>query len=355
MNLTANKGEWSELYALFKIFAEHKIVAADNELQPTGHYFNFLKIFRNDNPDMPLEYNLEHDGQVIIMGTKGDIIKSIDVSDLPPKTKKIFKRIKGASASAFSIPEAETLMGDFLLTKIKAKSKDKSDMVATINDNITSETKPYGFSIKSQIGSASTLLNASGGTNFVYKIKNLSANINDINAINTKSKVRDRLQAIIAHGGLIEFVKPISKTFQTNLQTIDTMFPKIIADMLLNYYLGNGCNMINSCEIIGYDKPFGLNNNQIADKVKNFLKVIALGMVPQTEWDIKLSTYGYIVVRNDGMLLCYHIYNEDLFKDYLFNNTKFDTPSSTRHKFGTIYKQNNDLFINLNLQIRFLK
>lgn len=355
MTLTANKGEWSELYVLFKLFAEHKIAAANSNLEPTNHFFNFLKVFRNDNPDMPLVYNLEQDNQVIILDAE-NIIKSIDVNELSPKTQKIFECIKNASDSSFTIVEVEDLMSEFLITKIKAKSTDKSDIIATIKDDITSETDPYGFSIKSQIGGASTLLNASGGTNFIYKINNLSANINTINSIDSKSKIRDRLKAIIDNGGIIQFVKTSSDTFQSNLQTIDTVFPEIIANMILNYYLGNGCSLVNACNMVGEKRPFGLNENQIIAKVKSFLKVIALGMVPQTEWNTRLSTYGgYIVVREDGMLLCYHLYNEDSFKDYLFNNTKFDTPSSTRHNFGTIYEQDSELFINLNLQIRFLK
>lgn len=84
------------------------------------------------------------------------------------------------------------------------------------------------------------------------------------------------------------------------------------------------------------------------------MKIVALGMVPQTTWNDRLSAYGgYIVVRNNGELVCYHLYNEDAFKDYLFNDTGFDTPSCSRYKFGSIYDDHGSLFINLNLQIRF--
>ncbi len=77
-------------------------------------------------------------------------------------------------------------------------------------------------------------------------------------------------------------------------------------------------------------------------------------MVPQTPWKDRLSAYGgYIVVRNNGELVCYHLYNENAFKDYLFNDTRFDTPSCSRYKFGSIYDDHGSLFINLNLQIRF--
>lgn len=40
---TANKGEWSELYVLFKLSSESKIKAADMNLQPTDDEYTFCK------------------------------------------------------------------------------------------------------------------------------------------------------------------------------------------------------------------------------------------------------------------------------------------------------------------------
>ncbi|MEZ6256057.1 MAG: HpaII family restriction endonuclease [Patescibacteria group bacterium] len=53
--------------------------------------------------------------------------------------------------------------------------------------------------------------------------------------------------------------------------------------------------------------------------------------------------------------ICYHIYNVNEFENYLFNNTKFDTPSTSRYGFGNVYNVDNSLRFNLNLQIRFIK
>lgn len=353
--LTANKGEWSELYVLYSLFANSKIPAADNNLQATQKFYQFLKIFRNDIPGRPIIYDLEENNKVIIRG--GGAVKEISVVGLSEKTKRIFERIKSATERTFSVIEAEKLMSEFFLTKIKANSSEKSDLVATIKDDIVSETEPYGFSIKSQVGGASTLLNASSnGTNFVYKISDFYDRIESINSINTRSKVRDRLRAILYTGAKINYVGMTSDTFKENLRTIDSVLPNIIAEMLINYYLGNGITIDNLCSVLSKQNDFDLSRLQINSKIKNLLKIIALGMVPQTEWNDRLSTYGgYIVVRDDGKLVCYHLYNEDAFKDYLFNNTKLDTPSSTRHNFGSIYEHNGDLFINLNLQIRFIK
>ena len=353
--ITANKGEWSELYVLYSLFADHKIPAADNNLQPTARCYQFLKIFREDEHHRPVVYDLADDKKVIIRG--GGTVKEFETSGLSAKTKRIFDAIKNATDTTFPVIEAEELMSDFVLTKVKAKSAEKSDLVATIKDDIVSETEPYGFSIKSQVGGASTLLNASGrGTNFIYKISDFFGDINIINSIETHSKVRDRLQAILHNGARLTYIGMTSDTFKENLRTVDSILPNIIAQMLMSYYLGNGATLGSLCKQVALNNDFELNEIQIVSKIKNFLKIIALGMVPQTPWNDRLSTYGgYIVVRDDGQLVCYHLYNEDAFKDYLFNNTKLDTPSSNRHNFGSIYEHNGDLFINLNLQIRFVR
>jgi type II restriction enzyme len=75
-------------------------------------------------------------------------------------------------------------------------------------------------------------------------------------------------------------------------------------------------------------------------------------MMPSKVWtDQYDATGGYLIVKGNGDVLCYHIYNRNEFEDYLLNNTKLDTASSSRHGFGEIYKEGNQL----NLQIRFTK
>jgi hypothetical protein len=64
---------------------------------------------------------------------------------------------------------------------------------------------------------------------------------------------------------------------------------------------------------------------------------------------------GYIIVKEDGDIVCYHFFDRNDLEDYLFYNTVFDTPSTTRHQFGDVYKENGEYFIKLNLQVRFIK
>lgn len=82
---------------------------------------------------------------------------------------------------------------------------------------------------------------------------------------------------------------------------------------------------------------------------------IALGMLPATRWNGKYeATGGYIVVKSDGDVICFHIYDRNLLEDYLFCNTKFETPKSSRYEMGQIYKRGDKYFFNLILQIRFI-
>jgi hypothetical protein len=43
------------------------------------------------------------------------------------------------------------------------------------------------------------------------------------------------------------------------------------------------------------------------------------------------------------------------FEEYLFQNVRFDRPSTRRHKYGQIYEEDGKSLIKLNLQIRFRK
>lgn len=81
----------------------------------------------------------------------------------------------------------------------------------------------------------------------------------------------------------------------------------------------------------------------------------ALGMVPHTPWNGKYDANGgYLVVKEDGDVLCYHFYDRNLFEDYLYENTKLETPSMSRYEFASVYKaEDGNLYFKLNLQIRF--
>ena len=76
----------------------------------------------------------------------------------------------------------------------------------------------------------------------IYEIKgNFSEKqISEINAINTKSKIQDRLKQIMNLGGNLIFQKIENEIFSANLQMIDSAFPLVLSHFLIQYYLGKG-------------------------------------------------------------------------------------------------------------------
>ena len=180
-----------------------------------------------------------------------------------------------------------------------------------------------------------------------------------INSIDTRSKIKDRIEEIYSLGGSLNFIKTESSIFGNNLILVDSALPKIVSETLKKFFTSSLSKTIELINSVSETNPlnFNLENNHpfYTYKFKRFITDIALGMMPSKVWTGQLdATGGYLVVKEDGEVLCYHIYNRNEFEDYLYSNTKFETASSSRHDFGSIYKENDKLYFKLNLQIRFL-
>lgn len=357
--ITQNKGEWSELYVFLKLLGDGILYAADSELNKKEElYYPLIEILRKENGQ---EKHYVKDGiNINITNENGDFILSLPVVEFETKANQLLEFIK-KSDSTFSVPAIEEFMQIIKCSKVKADSIDKSDITLVLHDCKTYRNETFGFSIKSRLGGSSTLLNAGKPTNFVFEVFGdlEDSQIQEINTINTKSKLRDRLAKISEFGCRLKFRHLENETFNANLQMIDSLFPLIVSEFLLQYYSGNG-NLI--CELtpkVRKINPCNFNTNlqhlYYEHKMKNFLTDVALGMTPATAWNGDFqATGGYIIVREDGEVLCYHIYNHNEFQEYLFNNTRLETPSTSKYDFGTLYKENGSLFIKLNLQVRFI-
>ena len=183
--------------------------------------------------------------------------------------------------------------------------------------------------------------------------------IKNINAIDTKSKIKDRIEAVKKFGGKLKFVSLEQDIFKNNLVLIDSLLPNILAEVVKQFFTSTRSTVseltreISSKNPLSYDTQF---SHLFYDyKIKRFLTDVALGMMPSKVWGgLYDATGGYLIVKEDGEILCYHIYNRNQFEDYLFHNTKLETASSTRHDFGRAFSEGDSLYFKLNLQIRFI-
>lgn len=359
--MKANKWEWSEFYVFLKILEDRKLPAANKDLVTiSDKFFNFQKIIRQETNEDSKVFDLQ-ENDILILDEKGELLKKVSPKEINWKTIKIFEAIKNSKKWTFELSEAQLLMDELLCTQIKAANSKKSDLDAVIYDRVTNKEELLGFSIKSMIGSASTLLNAGKTTNFIFQIDKLpSKSIDKINKISGRSKIQDRLSAIRFAGGKIRFKKVNNPEFEANLKKIDTIFPQFIAQMVLDFFSAKWTKISDLVEVLWENSElkdlYNLTKEDYEFKMRNFLVSVALGMVPGKIWDwFTKAHWWYIVVKQDWEVICYHLYNRDDFVSYLFENTKLESASSSRHDYGKIYIEWDKMFINLNLQIRFLK
>ncbi|SDA97069.1 type II restriction enzyme [Algoriphagus alkaliphilus] len=356
--ITGNKGEWSEIYALFKLLGDKNLFAGDADLKKVENlFYPIIKIIRNETGG---NYEYEITGDLVVVSGGKEKLR-IPVKTFSEQAVKLLSKIKG-STGAFSIPETEAFMKSVNCGTLKAKSTSKSDIRIVIHDQRINQTAELGFSIKSQLGGDSTLLNAGKTTNFVYQIngfKGSTSDIKKINAIDTRSKIKDRLEEVKKLGGKLKFLSLEQDIFKNNLVLIDSLLPNILAEVIKQFFTSNLSTIsalteeISSKNPLGYDTQF--SHSFYEYKIKRFLTDVALGMMPSKVWGgLYDATGGYLIVKEDGEILCYHIYNRNQFEDYLFHNTKLETASSTRHDFGNVFSEGENLYFKLNLQIRFI-
>lgn len=355
--ITGNKGEWSEIYALFKLLGDEHLFAGDADLNKIETlFYPIIKIIRSETAGN-FEYELNND-IVIISGGNEEL--KVPIKTFIEYAALLLEKIK-TSSGTFKVPEIEAFMASVNCQTLKAKSSSKTDIHVVIHDTKINRQVGLGFSIKSQVGESATLLNASRATNFIFQIKNFTPTareIDTINAISSSSKIKDRIEAIQNAGGTIIFTKIEQAVFKNNLVLIDSLLPNIIAELLKTFYtstlssIKNLTDSVNKSNPLDYDIQFA--HTFYVYKIKRFLTDVALGMTPSKVWSgIYDATGGYLVVKENGDILCYHIYNHNQFEDYLFASTKLETASSTRHDFGKIFEDNGNFYFKLNLQIRF--
>lgn len=353
MSLNANKGEWSEFYAFLKILSDGILYSGDEKLALIPDSFlKILRVIRKEG-DKNIFYLIRKDENKIIIEINQEIVGEISLYEITTKLSTILEKIKKGpiSKGTFPIPEAKVIMKELKCSKMKSPSLKKEDIKLEIDEERTKTNAIREFSIKSKIGAMPTLLNASGATNFEFEIIEGKLNLPE-----GKKKSLIALDKKISISEELRFIRISNNNFEKNLMMIDSQMPEILATMVKGYYSGFGVSISDLTQYITQVDPLKLDGHEsfYIYKIQEFLLAVALKMQPNKLWNgFDEIQGGYIVVKENGELACYHVYDRNKFKNFLFVNTKLETPSTTRHKFGEIYKIDEKKYIKLNLQIRF--
>lgn len=355
-----NIGEWSELYALAYLLLHGGANAADEKQKPIPNlYYKVLQIVIASR-DLQEEIRYDINQNNIVIFENGYVPDELDKTILQNQVDVFFRDLtSGTGRKTFSIPSGDKLMRLLHKKTISAGSSEReTDLQLVIADEESGGPTPrYGFSIKSQLGQAATLLNSSGSTNIVYEIKKdpskKQGGIPDISK--SPSSHPQNVRAIYGAGYLLDYFEYQSDTFSENLSYVDSNLPSHIAKVLLKSYLQDDIKSFAKISELVFpvsDK----DSNQPLFKLKEFLGAVSMGLRPSTEWRGNSSKFkGLMVVKDDGTVVFYYMNSRLNFEEYLFQNVRFDRPSTRRHRYGQIFEDNGRFFIKLNLQIRFRK
>ena len=358
MKVTHNKGEWSELLLFVKLLAEQQLFLADSALNAKKDFFNIHKV---TTQNLDLEFFILNKSTIEVVNKKTAEKRLVNISDilshdiLTNLTEAIRNEQGTFELSCFNI--IQDALG-FNVVK-GGHSSQKADILLDISNKVLTKNNE-SFGIKSYLGAKPTLLNASGNTNFVFLIENLSSDlIDEINAINTSTKLRDRIEAIEKNGGVFKYIGAEKEAMTYNLKMVDSLMPEIIAHVLLAFYK----NRISSLsKIIDFIHEQQTLNNQInygdkpalKNKIQKLLVDVLLGFFAGIKWNGEYQANGSIVVKNTGDCVAFHIIDLETLKTYLYENIKLDTPSTTRHRHGQLFvEKDGQLYFKLNLQLRF--
>ena len=354
IRMSGNKGEWSELYAFLKLLSQGRMYAANEKVEKIEDvYYPILKIMREEQKGKVIDYVIC--GDKINIEVESTILQSIERNEVERKANDLLKEISVHSGS-FELEEIAKFANGISVTKIKAPSSDTTDISMQIQDTHTNYIRNVGFSIKSEVGHSPTLLNAGQTTNFIYKVKGISSEqANFVNQIATTTKIKDKMRAIKEYGGTLEYVDMNHIGFRRNLIMVDSSMPQIIGNILLYHYDEDVKECGELVRLAGERDPLGYEDAMMYEyKFKKFLCSCALGMKPAKVWDgLDEANGGYIIVKADGEILAYHIYNRNFFEQYLLDNTILERASTSRHDYMNIYEHDGELYIKLNLQVRF--
>lgn len=350
-----NKGEWSEIYTFAYLLSSGMLYAADKDLNKVEDvFFPVIRIIREETAGEPIDY---FTGDVIKIYKGDTLLKEVDKAEFEGIVSTLLEKIPQGSR-AFEIPEAEEFFESVYCEKVKANSTKKEDLTTQLHDINTGIKPVCGFSIKSYLGANPTLINPGTNTNFEFIITGCTDELMDeVNSIETSKKLIDRMNKLVENGCAFSNVPhSISAQFEENLQFIDSKMPDFLQYMILYSYVYNVKSTRDVIEKMAEFNPLNFSNEEMyAYKYKKLLAAWALGLTPErTDWlGAEDANGGYITVKADGEVVCYHLYNRTEFEQYLYDYTVFDRPSASRYDYCNVYKENGVYKIKLCLQVRF--
>lgn len=403
-----NRGEWTEAYVFMRLLGDGRIYGASAELvKDESTYIDIINIIR-DEPDKILIFERFVDANIayIRASKEGDEIAVVTAPELSEYAGLLYDRIKTLTGNrtidAENVQEYLESIGietpkANLSSAAKERYGAKTDVIITSEDSLDHSRSTEGFSIKSHIGSPATLFNCSQTSGFTFKIVDCSEQA--MHTLNSHDAFLSIVNSIKENYSL-EYSGCRNEAFEQNIAIVDSRMEEVLSTAVLaqaGYYGANNSNDVSYiCDRLIELNPIGVRNPRMfyPAKFKDFLFDSFAGMTASSIWNgRKRLTGGYIDVSREGEMLYYRAISDDVFCNYLFENTYFDRPDRGANKeiaiaqanaylegrelteqeikaltfkngesgakrdkkgdFGYVYKKGDSYYIDFNFQIRF--
>ena len=368
-----NKGEWAEFYVMMKLLGEGRLYTANKLLQKNyQNYLDVLKIIRQECETQVLEYIIDEANTVVIVKAQDSdtILATMPVSDFNDYAKMLFDGIKDVKGSSVPAPDPVCDFAKVIYVSkpkapaVKALKKQfggKNDIFIEVRDGQTAIVSIMGFSIKSKFGQNPTLFNAGSSSQYLYKLTGCDdAMMDEFNAI-TENDGRgwSKCKTYLAdHGITMEFARTQNPIYNDNLFLVRESMAKIMAWCVKDRLIDSPGHfeVMETVERMIAANPLGVPGARVyyEKAIKDFLMAGFTGMTAGKEWDGKEQVNGgYIVVMDDGDVICYHSSDRESFRDYLYRNTHFEYVSADKYVWSRIIKIDGEYYLPLNLSVRF--
>lgn len=166
MKGTGNKGEWSEVYAHFKILEEGFLYPADKNMQRLeANKIPVISVLRHDAPDKEKPKEVIYSvcqNEKLIRIVVGDVaLLDIEQTEFGVQAQALFQSlVDNEDKTDTKYAATRSFMERAQMFRLKAPSTDKSDICLVIHDLHSGRQWRQGYSVKSYIGSKPTLMNA---------------------------------------------------------------------------------------------------------------------------------------------------------------------------------------------------
>lgn len=368
-----NKGEWAEFYVLLKLLGEGKLYTADKMLKKKlDSYLDILKVIRQEYDTQVLEYIVNEDSAYVTVKPQNSdtVLASIPMREFSRQAADLFDGLKKSKGMSVPAPDSVCEFAKIIYVgkpkapAVKALKKQfggKNDIFIEVRDGQTSIVSIMGFSIKSKFGQNPTLFNAGSSSQFLFRISNCNnAIMQEFNAISDEKGRGWRIckQYLADHDMALTYSRTQNPVYDENLFLVRESMSKILAWCMKDRLIDatEDFQVKETVERMVAANPLNVPNPAIyyEKAVKDFLMAGFTGMTAAYKWDGKEQVNGgYIVVMDDGDVICYHSNDRETFRDYLYRNTYFEYVSADKYVWSRIIKIDGEYYLPLNISVRF--